>query len=485
MTDLKTKLADWRERLRDRHMFTVVMIALALLLTVIVLGLYTYQKQKEARQASENAYNRAFYEFINYMEEVETYLAKSMITSTAEHEAETLANVWSEANLASVFLAQLPIETQELENSQKFLNQVSNYTYTLSQKTIEGKDLTDEELKNLESLHDYAVGLKDTLNQLANEMNDGTISWGELTKEGNIAFAQQVDNISKDSFGNIETTFHDYAGLIYDGAFSEHLTSPERKGLTGENIDEDKAKEIAQNFTGAKDENITSNGLMENGNIPQYNFIIKQDNLQKSVSISQKGGHIVYMNFYRDIGEEKISNEEAIEIGKNFLNEKGYSNMKETYYLKQNGNIVINYAYRQDDIKIYPDLIKVKIALDNGEILGIETLGYLNCHHEREIPNNLISVESAKMKLNSRIEITSQSLAIIPTEYNTEILCWEFTGKARRQRILCIYKCREWKRRGYIDDYKYTKWNNNNLSYFTFFYTNVYKKEESEQVHIK
>ena len=229
MTDIKTKLADWRERLRDRHMFTVVMIALVLLLAVIILGLYTYQKQREARQASENSYNRAFYELINYMEEVETYLAKSTITSTAQHEAETLANVWSEANLASVFLSQLPIETEELENSQKFLNQASNYAYTLSQKAMAGNDLTDEELKNLESLHDYAVGLKDTLNQLANEINQGTISWGELTKAGNIAFAQQVDNISKDSFGNIETTFHDYAGLIYDGAFSNHMTSPERK----------------------------------------------------------------------------------------------------------------------------------------------------------------------------------------------------------------------------------------------------------------
>ena len=433
MTDIKTKFADWRERLRDRHMFTVVMIALALLLAVIILGLYTYQKQREARQASENAYNRAFYELINYMEEVETYLAKATITSTAEHEAETLANVWSEANLASVFLSQLPIKTEELQNSQKFLNQVSNYGYTLSKKAIQGEDLSDEELKNLESLHDYAVGLKDTLNQLANEINQGTISWGELTREGNIAFAQQVDNISKESFGNIEQSFHDYAGLIYDGAFSNHMTSPERKGLIGENIDENKAKDIAKKITGVSDENISSNGLMENGNIPQYNFIVNKDNTQKSISISQKGGHIVYMNYYREIGEEKISNEDAIEIGKNFLNEKGYSNMKETYYLKQDGNVVINYAYNQGDIKVYPDLIKVKVALDNGEILGIETLGYLNCHTERKIPQDIISVEKAKEKLNPRIEVTSQNLAIIPTEYNTEILCWEFTGKTRGQ----------------------------------------------------
>lgn len=62
----------------------------------------------------------------------------------------------------------------------------------------------------------------------------------------------------------------------------------------------------------------------------------------------------------------------------------------------------------------------------------METVGYLNCHNERQIPKNIITADKAKEKLNKRIEINSQNLAMIPTEYNTEILCWEFKGKARR-----------------------------------------------------
>lgn len=57
--------------------------------------------------------------------------------------------------------------------------------------------------------------------------------------------------------------------------------------------------------------------------------------------------------------------------------------------------------------------------------------GYLNCHEERNILKGIISVEKAKENLNPRIEIMSQNLAIIPTEYNTEVLCWEFKGKTR------------------------------------------------------
>ena len=103
--------------------------------------------------------------------------------------------------------------------------------------------------------------------------------------------------------------------------------------------------------------------------------------------------------------------------------------MKPTYYLKQGGAVTINYAYEQDNVTIYPDLIKVKIALDNGEVLGMETTGYLNNHTERNIEKPSISMQEAKSSLNKKLEITSEGLAIIPTEWKTEIFCYEFKGK--------------------------------------------------------
>ena len=127
--------------------------------------------------------------------------------------------------------------------------------------------------------------------------------------------------------------------------------------------------------------------------------------------------------------KKKFGIDEANEIGKNFLNNLGIPNMKPTYYLKQGGAVTINYAYEQENVTIYPDLIKVKIALDNGEILGMETSGYLNNHTERTIEEPTISMDEAKSKLNKNLEITSEGLAIIPTEWRTEIFCYEFKGK--------------------------------------------------------
>lgn len=428
MKSLKSKMVDWKNRLKDRHMLSIIVVLVS---TLIILGLYTYKKQTEYRQASENSYNMAFFELVDYVQNVETYLAKSLISSSSEQGAETLTNVWREANLAGAYLAQLPIESNELQNTAKFLNQVSDYSYSLSRKNINGQKLSDQDMKNLEDLHKYSVDLENTLNQLSADMNEGRISWGELTKKGTEVFAKQVSNISKDSFSNLEENFHEYSGLIYDGAFSEHITNKEKKGLTGENINEEKAKEIAMDFIGTdRIEGITSNGKSENGNIISYDFYAKLKNEERNIaiSVSEKGGHIVYMNSDRNVYAELISQEEADAKGKEFLNQKGFYNMKETYYLKQDGIVTINYAYKQDDIVIYSDLIKIKVALDNGEILGIETTGYLNSHTERKLGKIKVSKEKAAENLNKKLEIKSESLAMIPTEWKTEILCWEFKG---------------------------------------------------------
>ena len=426
MEKIKSKLIDWKNRLKDRHMLSVIVVLISI---IVILSLYIYKKQIEYRQESENSYNLAFYELVDYVQNVEVYLAKALISSSPESGVTSLSNVWREANLALTSLTALPINSYELENTSKFLNQVSEYSYSLYTKNLKDEELTDEDMENIKNLHQYCVELENTLNQLSADINDGRISFGELENKGNSVFAKEVSNISKDSFSNLEQTFHEYSGLIYDGAFSEHITTEEKVGLTGENIDEETAKNKVIEFVGKDNvKEINSYGKSE-GDINVYNFgIVYNDDSESTVSISEKGGHIVYMDKNREILSEVLSQEEADEKAKEYLKAKGFENMVETYYLKESGIITINYAYEQEDVLMYPDLIKVKVALDNGEILGIETTGYLNSHRERDIKEANVSIEEARDSLNDDLTIESERLAIIPTEWKTEVLCWEFEG---------------------------------------------------------
>ena len=403
-----------------------ILLSVILLIVIAILGYNLYEQKNKYATITENDYNKAFYEVVDYVQNVKTYLAKTMVSKTAEHGAEMLTHVWRESNLAQSYLGMLPIENQELENTEKFLNQISEFSYSLSRKTIEGNELSDDDMSKIKELYNYSNDLSNTLNEMSDELNNGTLKWADLVKNTESSKITEVSG-----FDVVEDNFHEFTGLIYDGAFSEHITSSEKKGLTGEDIDEETAKQKAEEFIGKdKIKETKSNGYVENGDIPVYRFEITTNEEQNiGISISKKGGHVVFLNYNRNVTEENISPEEAVQKGKEYLNNKGFPNMQETYYLKENGFITVNYAYKQNNVVIYPDLIKVKIALDNGEIIGLESTGYLNNHYERNISKNLISIEDAKKQLTNNIEIKSEGLAIIPTEWNTEILCYEFKGK--------------------------------------------------------
>ena len=63
------KLIDWKNRLKKGHMLSIIVV---LLIIVAILGIILYRKQREYRQASENQYNMAFYELVDYVQNVET-----------------------------------------------------------------------------------------------------------------------------------------------------------------------------------------------------------------------------------------------------------------------------------------------------------------------------------------------------------------------------------------------------------------------------
>lgn len=418
-----------------RRNWWAVAIAFLAILTLVT-GYYAFSLREEYNTLNNNNYTEAFSNLVNYVNSVENYLAKAMISKTPEHAAETLTQIWRDSNLAIVYLSRIPLENDGLSQTAKFLNQISDYSYSLSRKNIKGEGLSDSDFENLKVIYEYSLNLENTLNQLSDEIYNGEITWESLKTNSNSRFAQSVDSISV--FSNIDSNLNDYEGLIYDGAYSDHVNKARKLGLTGEDISEEDARNKVNDFFEGKVQEIQLNSFLENADIPSYDFSVKLNNKEEkySVMISKKGGHIVQTSLDREVNEEKMTQEEANEIGKSYLSDKGFKDMKETYFIKEGNVVTINYAYNDNGVIVYPDLIKVRIALDNGEILGIETTGYLNSHTERTYVEPKISIDKARENLNSKLEIISENMAIIPTEWKTEIECYEFKGKIEDKEFL-------------------------------------------------
>lgn len=426
--EMRIKSIIKKKEKEKRRLKTIIYVLVTL---VFVTGLYAYKVQEKHMEVMENQYNQAFYELVGYVENVETKLSKAMVVTTPQYSAQTLNDIWREANLAQSAISQIPVNADLLEQTNKYLNQVSDYSYTLSRTCTNNETLTEEQVNNLKQMYSYSKTLKQELSNLSSELQADTFSWNDILKKGNYNLSNQIVQVS--FMDNVNNNLQDYSGIIYDGAFSDHITQVVPQGLKENEVTEEEAKQKIYTFVDeATVKEIKNNGV-GNGTIEAYNFdiLLSHEQLGENylnISITKKGGDILCMTYNREYGAETISIEEAIQKGKEYLNKIGYTNMVETYHMNENGAVIINYAYTENDTIMYTDLIKLKIALDNGEVVGMEANGYLYNHHDRSDKQATITIDEAREKISSLVQINSERLCVIPTDWKTELLCYEFKG---------------------------------------------------------
>ncbi|QEK12659.1 germination protein YpeB [Crassaminicella thermophila] len=416
-------------------------LVVVLLLALIVTGLwgYTqYQQNKEHNIFLENQFQRMFHDMVVDVENIQVNLSKVMIASAPKQNVLLFSDIANLCYDAQEKLTQLPIDHKNVSKTQKFLSQVGDLSIALARKNLEGKPLSLEEKETLQQLHNYSNYLSQQFISLQNSIAENGMSIGELRRKANKKLKKPNENMITTSFLNIEEKMQEYPELIYDGPFSEHIKKQKSK-LNGRRISKNEIKKIAEEFLGNKVEYKADLIGETNSRIPAYTIELKPKEKEKSsvtMAITKNGGYVLWMLNTREISEAKISEKRGLEIAKDFLKKRGYKNMVPTYSEKYDGQMVINFACMQDNVIIYTDLIKVKVGLDNGEIVGFEAEGYLFNHHERNISKPKINIQEAKDKISIDAKVIDSKLVIIPNEGGKEILCYEFKANYKGDTFL-------------------------------------------------
>lgn len=432
---LEKKINEIKEKINKKVLAVVIFCIFGF---VIITTAELIKNLKVKQQQIEDEYNKSMYEAVSYINNLEIELAKLQLTNTKKLTITTLASIWKQSNLAKENFESLPTEQASLQDACKFLSQVSDFSYSLMKNVVAEDKITDEEYVKIANVHGKCEKLNEVMTNIYNDLNSGKIKWGELKKQtnsklGNIDILQTVS-----TFDGIDKTFQDYEGLIYDGAFSDHLLETIPKSLTDNIVTVEKAKEFIQDIFGNDNIEYINDKGESSGKIDLYNFEvkIKTEEMIRNVSITKKDCKLYLMISDRNVENETIDMKEAKDKAKEFLAKIGIENVEDTYYLKTENMAIINYAAMQNDVILYPDLIKVKVALDNGEICSVELQGYIFNHVIRENITPKISLEEAKSVLNKNIDVISQRLAIIPTDSKEEILTYEFKGKIKEKEFL-------------------------------------------------
>ncbi|MBR5236496.1 MAG: germination protein YpeB [Clostridia bacterium] len=406
------------------HWVTGVVIGVLAITSIV--GVYQYKRAKDLALAVENQYVHSFHELTDYVKDVEVLLQKAMLVSDPKQMAALSSEIYMQTAAAKSNLAQLPVSELNLTGTSKFLSQAGDYTSFLAGKTIQEEVITEDEFLNLSQLAACASGVSQHLEELENQLYAKNLTLKEAV--GMTAYADEGDFLS--GMEGMEDAFQDYPSLIYDGPFSEHIEDMKPLMLSEEKvITEEEALSKAKAFVPFNWREKLSYAGESSGTIATYDFTAKGERGREiSIGVTKHGGYVLYMLDSRSVSKEILSVNQAMQHAQMFLKEMGYEFMESSYYEKTGNVATINFAAAQDGVILYSDLIKVKVALDNGEILGFESRGYLMSHAKRNFSEVVLSREDAKKKLNKHLSIDTVRLALIPLDSRREVLTYECKG---------------------------------------------------------
>ncbi|MFI3225863.1 MAG: germination protein YpeB [Clostridia bacterium] len=417
---------------------TLTIILASLLVVAIGISIYFYDKSDTAQTLAYYESDRAFSEFVSSVSKIDTALAKSVYATTPSYSVSMLAEAYSQSEMAKANLSQLPNSENNMSQTYEFISTVGDYSLAMMKKVADGSSLSDEEQANIAMLAEKTEQLAIELSIIKTQYNNGETSDYDMNittfDNQNV---QTVGDFSEES--EIEPEMQEFATLIYDGPFSSHIDKLEPELIKNESeISIDDAQIIVASFLDTDIDQVQYISTVDS-QIDVYKFQSSKEDDEITLDVTVQGGHVLNFINYREVGKATKTADECVEIAKEMLASQGYTEVVETYFIETDDTVTINFAFSQDDVVLYPDLLKLEIYKDDGTLAGVESRGYIMSHREREDLSAEISIDEAREVVSDKLEIQSEGMAIIPSSGQNEVLTYEFKCKNENQDNYIVY----------------------------------------------
>ena len=420
--NLKRKNTNGERKKYNGFIGAIVALSVAVLILLGALS-FTMFTPLDEYMTSSTKEQQSFYDLVGYVDNIEINLSKTVVSKDNEKRQKLLSDIRVESSLATENVSKMTIQDQDKYYTTKFINQIGDFSKYLLEKLIDGKELTETDIKTLKQMHEIVSKLKLSLSELANSI-DENYDFKSLYEgdDGDII-------ISK--FKDLENQAVSYPHMIYDGAFSDGTDGKVAKYINDlEEISKMQAQEKFKNYFSSYNlKNVELIGETNGKVIETYNLeATDEDGVTINAQISKKGGMLVLFNYFKECNDDNIDLAKAKELAEQFVNQVGYKDMKAVWMANSGNTVTVNFASVHNGVICYPDLVKVNVCRERGVVSGIEASSYIYNYQERKVETATVKLSDAKEKVSSEINVESSRLAIIPKGESEEVLAYEFTG---------------------------------------------------------
>ena len=408
-------------------------------------GFNEYRLAGDYRLAAENNNHRALTDFASHLDQLETDMAKGDVASNPTQRILYLSQVSSKSDAALKDFAQIPAEQIGLSYIGQFLAQAGDFSRTLTQRIAGGGKVSAEEEKILRDMHERLMPVNQKVQELIVRMDTENLVWTEPTPTirqrlgfGGTQIAEAAADGSeapsksvRSGLDQLDASLQKLPPFSYMGEYATRVV-PKPLGLPTGNITRDQAQVTARDFLSKVGyTNITPEFAGDSqGELGGYIWKYKEAYLE----VSHQGGVVTFYRDARSIEARTLSQEEATSKAKTILQALGWQ-LVLTSSEDFGAYVQFDFVAEKEGVRIYPDKVRLMIALDNGQLVGFDAVPYFAFHHSRTFPAK-ISMDLAVRKLRPDFQVSERRLAVIAKSGNQEVYSYEFRGRYQGEEYL-------------------------------------------------
>ncbi|MCZ2259478.1 PepSY1/2 domain-containing protein [Sporosarcina sp. G11-34] len=344
-----------------------------LVYTIAALSIFSFGKASENEQLAfllNGQYAEKMTDASKKMEELDTAVKKTLLFNEQDGSSKAREDIWRLSSDVKNSVGALPLDRGFSSAWMNYLGRLGNFAKE-SERTGDN-----------EEYHRVMAEASKNLGVMANEWEVATTGLidGKMSVK---TWANQLDSVdAKHDWKGMGTAVKQYTESDFPltASESDSMKKKELRDMNDHEITREEAiKTFKQLFPEISNSSIVVETSKPGSPYPFYHLRFAEGQSIGYIDLTEKGGHVLSFLTERPFGKESLRHDEIRERAESFLKDAGYGDT--VFQEARENHTAWHFVYVRKEshygAKVLSDTIHLKVAKDNGGIIGLDAMEYI------------------------------------------------------------------------------------------------------------
>lgn len=380
-----------------------------LVYAVAALTIFAIGKSAENEQLSialSGQYASQMTDASEKLEELDTAVKKTLLFNKSDGSEKAREDIWRLSSDIKKSVASLPLDQSFSTSWLNYLGRLGNYAKEANQ------DSDDE------AYHTVMAQASNNLRDLADQWEIATVGMvnGKLSMDD---WKNRLDSTDKGhDWAGMGTAVKQYTESDFPltASESDSMKKKELRDMADAKVTSDEAVERFKKLFPTVSNDVIGVETSKPGSpYPFYHIRFAENQAIGYIDITEKGGHVLSFLSERPFGKESVPFEDIKQKAEKFLKDAGYTDLVYEESRENSAAWHMVYVRVEPDYKakVFSDTIHLKVAKDNGGIVGLNAAEYIRKEKTKAQP---ITKKDWKTFFHSGVTIAKEELAYVEND---------------------------------------------------------------------